>query len=190
MKELKKFKIHFIGLKEGEHNFEYKIDNKFFDAFQYDEFIETDLKVKLVFVKKTNMLELDFSVSGTVNVPCDLTGEPFDLRVEGCLALIVKFGKESDDDSEEIVTISNSAHEINVAHYIYEMVALCVPQKRVDPKVTDGAFKSDTLERLEKLKIRKSTTSIEETTDPRWGKLKDLLIDKKQHNGTSKEKDI
>ncbi len=190
MKELKEFRVSFIGLKEGEHNFEYQIDNKFFDAFQYDEFIETDLKVKLVFVKKPAMLELEFSVSGTVNVPCDVTGEPFDMETNGTLSLIVKFGDDLDNDNEEIVIISNSAHQINVAQYIYEMIALNVSIKRIHPDVISGALKSDALEKLEELKIRKSTTNIEETTDPRWGKLKDLLIDKNHHNGTSKEKDI
>ena len=190
MREMKEFDIPFIGLKEGEHRFEYQIDNKFFDAFQYDEFDETQINVGLVFVKKPTMLELEFSSEGSVNVPCDVTGEPFDLKVKGGLSLIVKFGEGYDDGNEEIVYISNSAHRINVAHYIFEMLVLSVPAKRVHPKVIDGTMESEVFQKLEELKIRKSTTDIEETTDPRWGKLKDLLIDKTQRNGTSKEKNI
>lgn len=190
MNEMKMFDIPFIGLKEGEHKFEYQIDNKFFDAFQYEEFDETQINVGLVFVKKPTMLELEFTSEGTVNVPCDVTGEPFDMETKGSLSLIVKFGEGYDDGNEEIVYIPNSAHKINVAHYIFEMLVLAAPIKRVHPKVLDGTLESDVFEKLEELKIRKSTTNIEETTDPRWGKLKDLLIDKTQHNGTSKEKDI
>ncbi|WP_139957694.1 YceD family protein [Flavicella sediminum] len=191
MKELREYNLSFIGLKEGEHKFEYQIDNKFFDVYKYDEYLKADLKVDLVFVKKTNMLELDFEVSGSVNVPCDLTGEPFDLETSGKLSLIVKFGDEFNDENEEILIIPNSAHQVNVAQYIYEMIVLAVPIKRIHPEAQTGDFAQGTLEKLEELKIsKKNSKDNEETTDPRWGKLKDLLIDKNQHNGTSKKKDI
>ena len=38
MKHMKEFTIPFVGLKQGEHHFEYKIDNTFFSHFEYDEF--------------------------------------------------------------------------------------------------------------------------------------------------------
>lgn len=190
MKDLKEFNIPFIGLKEGEHRFEYQIDATFFDVFQYDEFLESDLKVDLFFIKKTNMLTLDFSVRGTVRVPCDITGDPFDIETKGDLALIVKYGEEFNDDDEEIIIIPATAHQINVAQYVYEMIVLSVPIKRVCPKVLDGTSESEVLEKLEALKVTKNVENKKETIDPRWGKLKDLLIDKKRHNGTSKEKDI
>lgn len=190
MKELKDFDISFIGLKEGEHRFEYQIDNKFFDAFQYDEYEGASLKVELVFVKKATLLELEFVVSGTVNVPCDISGEPFDLEVSGELSLIVKFGDEFNDDNEEVLIIPHSAYKINVAQYMYEMIVLSVPQKRIGVDIDKSEAGKKAFEVLEDLKIKKDKKDKEETIDPRWGKLKDLLIDKKQHNGTSKKKDI
>ena len=136
------------------------------------------------------MLELEFSFKGFVNVPCDVTGEPFDMDITGNLSLIVKFGEGYDDGNEEIIYVPYTEHRINVAHYIFEMIVLSAPAKRVHPKVVDGSMESDAFERLEELKGNKSTTNNEDTTDPRWGKLKDLLIDKTQRNGTSKEKNI
>lgn len=190
MKELKDYEISFIGLKEGKHNFEYQIGNKFFDAFQYEFFDETNVNVELVFVKKPSLLELDFSFKGFVNVACDVTGEPFDMEISGNLSLIVKFGEDTDDGNEEIVYLPYTEHRINVAHYIFEMLVLSAPAKRVHPKVLDGTMESDIFEKLEELEVKESTTNNEDTTDPRWGKLKDLLIDKTQRNGTSKEKNI
>lgn len=188
MKELKDFDVSFIGLKEGEHKFEYQIDNKFFDVFQYDEYTEASLNVDLVFVKKATMMELEFSVKGTVNVPCDISGESFDLNVEGNLPLIVKFGDEFNDDNEEILVIPHSEYKLNVAQCIYEMIVLSVPQKRIGSDVNESEAGKEAFEKLEELKIKKNNK--EEIIDPRWGKLKDLLIDKNQHNGTSKKKDI
>lgn len=177
MKELKTFDIPFVGLKEGKHDFEYQIDNTFFDAFEYDEFMGAAIQVKLDFVKKATLLELNFTSEGTVKVPCDVSGEPFDLEVQGTLALIVKFGEEDyDDGNEEIMYVSHTAHKVNVGHPIFEMVVLSVPARRVRPDIEDGSITSEAQERLETYQIKEKK---EDTTDPRWGKLKDLLIDKK-----------
>ena len=70
MKHLKEFIIQFSGLKQGTHDFEYVIDNKFFENFEYDEFNDASLKVQVELNKKTTLLELSFDASGTVNVNC------------------------------------------------------------------------------------------------------------------------
>ena len=38
MEELKEFTIPFIGLKLGEHRFNFELTNTFFEHFGYDEF--------------------------------------------------------------------------------------------------------------------------------------------------------
>ena len=52
MKDLKGFNIPFVGLKQGNHAFEYEIDNTFFEAFDFDEFHNSQVKVHLDFLKK------------------------------------------------------------------------------------------------------------------------------------------
>ena len=47
MKPLKAFDIQFVGLKLGKHVYEYDIDYKFFEHFEYDEFNATNVKVVL-----------------------------------------------------------------------------------------------------------------------------------------------
>ncbi|TYQ00044.1 uncharacterized metal-binding protein YceD (DUF177 family) [Tenacibaculum adriaticum] len=178
MKDLKQFNIPFIGLKEGSHTFEYQIDKKFFEAFQFDEFNNAQIKVDISFIKKSTLMELNFKAKGTVNVPCDTTNEPFDLEFEGDLLLIVKFGPEYNDDNEDILVLPHEAYEINVAQYIYELIVLSVPTKRIHPKVLDGTMESETLKKLEELEIKEDKIVEEESTDPRWDKLKDLLTGK------------
>lgn len=175
MKSLKEFDIPFVGLKEGNHKYEFQIDNKFFEEFQFDEFNDTSIFVELDFIKKSNLLDLKFNIRGKVNIPCDVTNEPFDLDIEGNLPLVVKFGEVFNDDNDEILILPHEAYQINVAQYIYELIVLSVPNKRVHPKVLDGTMKSETLQKLEELNITNSKTVDEESTDPRWDKLKDLL---------------
>jgi uncharacterized metal-binding protein YceD (DUF177 family) len=64
-----------------------------------------------------------------------------------------------------------------VAQYIYEMMVLALPSKRVHPGIEDGSLDSDILKKLEELSPERKKKN--ENTDPRWDDLKKLLIDKK-----------
>ncbi|RZJ52831.1 MAG: DUF177 domain-containing protein [Flavobacterium sp.] len=180
MSKTKEFLIPFVGLKLGKHHFEYQINNAFFENFEYDEFQNSDIKVSLVLDKKSTMLELDFKHKGTVNVPCDLTGEDFDLPLKGKMKLIVRFGDEFNNDNEELLILPHGEFEIDVSQYIYEMIALSVPQKRVHPGVKDGSLQTEALTKLNELRVKeeKVENKEEEDIDPRWEKLKKLLTDK------------
>jgi uncharacterized metal-binding protein YceD (DUF177 family) len=174
MKDLKEFNIPFVGLKEGKHLFEYKIDNTFFELYDYNEFEKSSINVTLEFVKKSTLFELEFTASGTVNVPCDVTNEYFDLEITATLPLVVKFGQEYNDENEEILILPHEVYQFSVAQFIYEMIVLGIPNKRVHPKVLDGTMETEALEQLE---IKEEKTV--ETTDPRWDKLKNLITEKK-----------
>ena len=174
MKDLKEFNIPFVGLKEGKHLFEYKIDNTFFELYNYNEFEKSSINVTLEFVKKSTLFELEFTASGTVNVPCDVTNEYFDLEITATLPLVVKFGQEYNDENEEILILPHEVYQFSVAQFIYEMIVLGIPNKRVHPKVLDGTMETEALEQLE---IKEEKTV--ETTDPRWDKLKNLITEKK-----------
>ena len=177
MKDLKEFNIQFVGLKEGKHEFKYSIDNKFFEAFNFDEYVSSSIEVSLSFVKKSTLFELVFIAEGSVEVPCDVTNELYDQEIDSELPLVVNFGPEFNDDNEEILILPHEAYEFNVAQFIYEMIVLAVPNKRVHPKVLDGTMESEALTKLKELEIKKVKTV--EITDPRWDKLKNLITEKK-----------
>ena len=180
MKSTNEYLIPFIGLKLGKHQFEYTIDKKFFDEFSFDEFEDCDVKVKVVLEKKATMLEVSFAHKGTVNVPCDLTGEQFDLPIKGKINLVVQFGDEFNNDNEELLILPHGEHQIDLAQYIYEMIVLSIPQKRVHPGVKEGTLQTEALRKLNEFQVKdvEEVTKKEEEIDPRWDKLKQLLTDK------------
>ena len=130
MNNLKEYLIPFVGLKIGKHQFDYQLDNTFFKHFDYDEFNDASIKVNIVLEKKTTMLELDFKHKGTVNVPCDVSGEEFDLPIKGKFKLLVKFGDEFNDENEELLILPHGEFQFSVAQYIYETIVLSVPLRR------------------------------------------------------------
>lgn len=179
MKITNEFLIPFVGLKLGKHQFEYQVTKAFFDDFDYDEFESADIKVNVVLDKKSTMLELAFKHAGTVHVPCDLTGEMFDLPVKGTLKLVVQFGEEFNNDNEELLILPHGEHQIDIKQYVYEMIALSIPLKKVHPGIKDGTLKSAALDKLNELSVKDhKKEEKQEDTDPRWDKLKNLLTDK------------
>lgn len=179
MKALKSYTIPFVGLKVGEHHFDFQIDNTFFQHFEYDEFNAVDVNLDLKFEKKSTLLELYFSAKGMVNVNCDITNEPYNQSINDDFKLVVKFGNEYNNDNEDILIVPHGEYEINVAQYIYELIILAVPIKRIHPGIEDGTLQSDILSKLEELSPQKDIkVKSPEDIDPRWNNLKKLLTDK------------
>ena len=176
MKDLKEFYIPFAGLKEGKHHYQYKIDNSFFEVFNYGEFNKTTIYITIVMHKSSTSLTFNFKSKGIVNVFCDLSNEPYDQEIGSELDLIVKYGESYNDENDEILIIPHGEHQINVAQYMYEMIVLSVPVKKIHPGIKDGTLASDILEKLEELHPEEHKK--EQETDPRWDTLKKLLTDK------------
>lgn len=194
MRREKEFDIAFSGLKIGTHEFEFQIANDFFDLFEYDEFNSVNVDVKATLIKKETLMELYLSQTGTVNIPCDVTGENFDLPIESNWQIIIKFGEEYNDDNEELLIIPYSEYQVNIAQYIYEMIALSVPVKRVHPSIAADYevddFDEDDFDFLQEYNeddfadvdeddpTDDSNQNKNKEIDPRWDELKKLLTDK------------
>ena len=120
MKSKDFFIIPFVGLKQGRHDFSFSIKNKFFESFGYNDFNNAKLIANVDLIKKVSLIELNFIISGKVNVFCDISIEPFDLQINTNSNFIVKFGNSSENVSDEIIFLPNGSHEIDVTKHIYE----------------------------------------------------------------------
>ena len=180
MKQINEFLIPFIGLKLGKHPFEYQVNNAFFDTFDYSDFERSDIRVKAVLEKKSTFMELALSHKGTIFVPCDTTGEMFDLSIKGKIKIVIQFGDAFNNDNEELLILPHGEYQVDIAQFVYEMIVLSIPLRRVHPGLKDGSLQSATLDKLNELKVKKvkKADKTAENIDPRWDKLKQLLTDK------------
>ena len=180
MKPLKAYDIQFVGLKLGKHIYDYEINQTFFEYFEFDEFNTINVNLNIHLEKKTTLLELNFSGNGSVNINCDVSNEPYDQPINFNFNLVVKFGQEYNNENDSILIIPHGSYEINIAQYIYELIVLSIPQKRIHPGVEDGTLNSEILRKLEDLSLNADLKgeSSSNDVDPRWNKLKKLLTDK------------
>ena len=172
MDKLTEYVLPFVGLKDGQHTFDFDIDKTFFNAFEFYDFDQPSVKVKLLFDKKPGLMNLTFTTQGSLGLTCDVSNEIFSYQINTSLDWIVKFGDEYDDDNDEFLILPHGSYQVNVAQPIYEMIVLAVPVKKVHPGVIDGTLDSALLKKLEELQPKEEKL---EHNDPRWDKLKDLL---------------
>ena len=170
MKSISTHKIEFAGLKVGKHQFNFELNKEFFENFSFFDFNNIDLSVDVDLTKKSTLLELNFHVKGSVNVNCDMTNEPFDMPFNKEDFLVVKFGQEYNDEDNEILVLPYGEHKVILDQYLYELVILSLPRKRVHPGVEDGTLESEIIKILDELKP--SGLALE--SDPRWEKLKKI----------------
>jgi len=179
MKELKIYDIKFSGLKNGNHQYRFHLDKNFFKHFNYDEFDTCDIDVLIDFNKHENLLEFTIHSNGSINVPCDISGDPFDQPVEADFDFLVKFGDEFNDDREDLIIIPYHSHTFNIAQQIYETVVLSIPNKRIHPDILSGKTMAKNARYIVNYEDEPTEAKNEtEEIDPRWAALKKILTDK------------
>jgi uncharacterized protein len=179
MKALKEFEIPFSGLKDGNHSYTFELGNAFFEAFPYGETENGKVDTRLELFKRPDMLTLDFTLTGEVELICDRCGEQYNQAISGKQQLIVNLNADSYNDEDDLITLPASAHSIDTAHWFYEFVMLLLPAKRVHPDQANGTSGCDPemLAKIEELAAPETPPASDEPSDPRWDALKNLKLD-------------
>ena len=178
MKTLDQFFISFTGLKPGEHGFDLRVDDSFFDCFEEGEIRHGSIDVTLNLVKEERMLVFQFHFFGTVTLPCDRCGELVDIPINSSETLIVKIGNPGEGrtgaNNDDVEWIPETTTRFDTAPFIYETMHLLLPIKRVHPTTKDGksACNPEILKKLNELCHR-------QTIDDRWEPLKELTLENK-----------
>ena len=165
--------IPFKGLKDGWHNFVFKIDNKFFESLEYSEIKEGNLTLDIKLYKSSHHLLLEYYANGFINISCDRCLDYFDLKFENSGKFYVKFSNENEDSDEECITISSNAEIVDFTHYIYESLILGLPSQRLHPLNAKGKSTCNK-EMLQKLKQFYTQKKRNKEIDTRWEKLKEI----------------
>ncbi|HNU37844.1 MAG TPA: DUF177 domain-containing protein [Macellibacteroides fermentans] len=183
------YKVELKNLSPGVHEYEYFLENKFFVDIDGDEVQKGKVKVNLT-VKRTSMVfDMNFQLEGIVYVPCDRCLDDMELPVSTQNKLVVKFGKEYAEESEEIVIIPEEEGEINLAWFIYEFIALAIPMKHIHApgkcnKTMSSKLKKHTARRADDEDefdeeaaddIVVDDDAADIPSDPRWDALKGLV---------------
>lgn len=188
MKELSRFNIDIFRLGNGEHAYQFEINDSFFDHFGYGLLEKGQATVDVLLDKRETFISLDFTIKGSVELTCDRSLEKFDFPLDSSDKIILKFGEEEKEINEEITIILKNTQRINIAQYIYEFITIAVPYKKVHPRYAEEDSPEDewsegTIVYTDNTEQEDTGDTPDEGIDPRWNALnglKDKLKDRNQ----------
>ena len=158
----REFEIAFVGLKPGIHNYEYRVDDKFFSNYGSQDFTHCNAAIKLELDKKSGFMFLKFDIDGVADVNCDRCGNPLALRLWEEFKVMVKLVDNPDEMNEQeedpdVYYISRSESHLHLADWIYEFINLSIPMQKMCPpdEVGGPQCNKEVLERLAKIEVKK-----------------------------------
>lgn len=127
------FKLPLKSLGAGTHEFEYRLDKSFFANMESSDVHDADLAVTLTVKYNGDFYDLDFHIVGEVVLICDRCLDDLHFPIDTAYHIVVKYGDDYNDDSDEVLEIPGSDNYLNVAYMIYDTVVLAIPIKHVHP---------------------------------------------------------
>lgn len=161
----------------GVHIFDYVLNDDFFAAIQGPEIEKGELNV-CVTVKKANLnIEIKIEMSGTVETICDRCLEPMEVDVETDETLFVKFGKEYQEEDNNLIIIPEDDGIFNIAWILYEFAALSIPISHMHDNGECNPEMINLLHQHQAGSIDNTADAKQENNepDPRWAALKNIL---------------
>ncbi len=160
--------IPFTGLKDGQHEFRFELDDAFFAKAGVEDVIAGVVQVEVGLHKSPTMLVTHIHAEGPVTVPCDRCNAPLALVLKGDQRQIFQLHGDPVEDDDELVTLEPGAHSINLTHYLYECLRLALPARRTH---AEGQCDPEAEAALARFATEKEPDPV---PDPRWEALQKL----------------
>jgi len=166
------YKIPFRGISEGQHEYEFHVQDSFFDAMELEDVHHADVQVKLVLDKQSRMMILDFNIQGNLVLICDRCLDDLNFPLDIDYQLIVKYGKEDTENKGDILYLRDEDYQLDVSVLINENILLALPIKKIhlDDENGNSTCNQEQIVLLEDYSKRT-------VNDSRWDALKDLKFE-------------
>lgn len=193
MGKFSEFKLPLKSLSVGTHEFEYRLGKQFFVNMESADIHGADLVVHLTVNYNGDFYTLDFNIQGEITLICDRCLDDLQFPVDTNYHIVVKYGDDYNDDSDEVLELPESDTTLNVAYMIYDTVVLTIPMKHVHPlgkcnrqmsallkkhRATagdeDAELENGLIDEIDNIEEEESR---EAASDPRWDALRKLSSD-------------
>jgi len=169
MKTFGEYIIPIGGLAVGTHEFDYSVDDGFFEGIDYSEIKEGKIDLHVALAKEPKAMTFTFTFKGGVKVVCDRCGDEYMQEIEGENNLYVRYGAEYREESDDVIVIPTEQREFDIHTLAYEYIVLALPIRRVHPDDENGNSTCNP-EAIERLKNLQADNAV----DPRWKALESL----------------
>jgi uncharacterized metal-binding protein YceD (DUF177 family) len=174
------FNLAFVKLTNGEHQMTFEVNDSFFEYFGNQEISGASVTLLASIIKSDSMLVIDLKGNGSLVSTCDRCLNAVRFNVKPDFKVIAHMNSSevetvsNDDVNLQLIYLRSSDFELNLASSIYESFLPCIPMVK-------------SCETLENKDCDDSVTRIinqdgnnDDSVDPRWEKLKQLLNKKEK----------
>lgn len=173
---MKDFVVNIIGLSQKTHQFTFKLNDEFFNAYENQFFSRGNFDALVSLDKHETFIDAQFQIDGTAELVCDRSLEPYKFSIRLNEKIIFKYGEEEGELSEEIMVITRDRVSLDIGQYLHEFITLAIPMKKLHPR-----YHEDNDEEQEGKLVYTSSAlenDPEQIMDPRWEQLKKVTIKK------------
>ena len=152
MSYLDKYNVIFNVLPIGKHNFDFEIDDKFFEQFDYSDIKQGKLIANVELSKMNISSVVNITINGDVVTICDRCLDDVTIEIEYDGTLLIRYGEEPVNDAEikeDVMYISHGEETINLAQYIYDSIYLGLPIQRVH--IDESQCNAEMIEKLKEM---------------------------------------
>ncbi|MBQ9076975.1 MAG: DUF177 domain-containing protein [Muribaculaceae bacterium] len=190
MGKFSEFKLPLKGMPVGIQDFEYHLGKQFFVDMESADIRGADLNVRLTVNHRNDCYDLAFAIDGEIVLMCDRCLDDMQFPVNAAYHIVVKYGEDYCDDSDDLLVIPESDNYLNVAYMVYDTVSLAIPIKHVHPQGQCNRAMSAMLKKHRARNVDDEDAGLEDgfademdsaddsgsaaATDPRWDELRKL----------------
>lgn len=124
------FTIPLAGLPFGHTDYQYVINDSFFEDRDYSEVKKGVVNLHLGVEKMETMFVLTLNFEGKVVLQCDRCGDDYEQGINDSAEIYLKYGAEKDDEDEDVIIITKNDSEFDLSDLIYEYIILSLPIHR------------------------------------------------------------
>ena len=124
------FTIPLAGLPFGHTDYQYVINDSFFEDRDYSEVKKGVVNLHLGVEKMETMFVLTMKFDGKVVLQCDRCGDDYEQGIKDSAEIYLKYGAGKDDEDEDVIIITKNDSEFDLSDLIYEYIILSLPIHR------------------------------------------------------------
>ncbi len=193
--EVEREETYIIPLKDletGIHQYQYMLDDKFFEEVDGPEVHKGNVNADVTVKKTEHAFFINFKMDGAITVLCDRCLGEMSQPISCEEDLMVKFGEDKNEEDDQLVIIPEEEGEIDLSWYMYEFIALHIPIRHVHEdgecdEATAQALsehlaidrnemeESDDASLADDVSSEDSKENSDREIDPRWNALKKLI---------------
>lgn len=166
------YSINLSPIPQGNSEWDCVLDDTFFARQELFGVTGGRVCVHAKVLRTGDLYEFRFSLVGQVVVICDRCLTEAEVEVNSEELLVVKLGDKFDDSEVNEIVVPRTDARLSLAQVLYEWVVLSLP-------LSKGHAEGACPEEMERLLAEHSPQSVDEqSVDPRWAALSDLVKEK------------